>query len=243
MKKIIVHILTGIGIICCVFIVVISVMNVIRGYSVRGFDFANIALVAMFSLIFADFFTEKHRMIRSNIGCLVIIYLSVTGIVQGRHLKKGEHLYKAGKYQTALVEFQKETSLWYLHLRDNSLNESQAQKKIADTYGRLCQFDKMIPVYQLIIDRCPDYYADFATYKIKTLGEYWQWIDCTQPSDPNKFFTIACAYQMFNCPSKAIETYQKLLTSDVNPKNKKMAQEKMAELQDPNSLYNRIDRL
>jgi tetratricopeptide (TPR) repeat protein len=239
MRKILIIGFSAIGIIACTLFFVIGFINVFRGYSVRlPINSVWIAIVGANFLIAADWIDKKSS-IRISLATSLIIIISLIFILQSRHLERGKHLYNVGQYQAALTEFQKESNLWYLRLRDNSHNEANAQIKIARAYGRLGQGDKVIPIYELVAQRYPGYNADFAKGQIKLLSEYQRWLYCSEPSDHNNFSTIAAAYQIFNYPSKAIQVYQKYLEADVDEADKLLARKQLAELQDSNSLFNR----
>jgi tetratricopeptide (TPR) repeat protein len=248
--------LTVVALCCCLQAFLVGLIGVVRGYSVQGFWSSRIALAGVFCLIFLALAQKHGKNVPYYISISVLMYSSLAGLPQGRHLRIGRQYYEQGRYRRALQEFKRETQTWYLRLRYN-LDEHIATEMMAKTFCQLEDFDKARQTYELIMYRYPGLYADRAEKYLdrleaglKFVAKYESWVsgekdfpyylheqllkapdsqlERTQTNILNRVATIY-EYDL-RCNAKAVEAYRKIAHMDTDEQSKQRARKQIAEL-------------
>ncbi|MCE5187336.1 MAG: tetratricopeptide repeat protein [Planctomycetaceae bacterium] len=140
----------AIGIVCCLILVISSLIGLIRGYSIQ-----NTYLLWLLPIVIlcVPFRVRKGRSAFITWFFWLVVYAQLfTGIVQGRHYRAGLTFYNQGAYRGAIEEFEKETQLWYLKLGVN-VSQPHAMLMLAKSYYQVGDFDKARDTYKLVVIR------------------------------------------------------------------------------------------
>lgn len=216
-----------VGTVCCLQLLVVGAVGVMRGSSVQSWTPAVIFLVGAFLLIP---FHRRHKGV-SFLSSLCLIVLAVVGASQGRHQKRGEELYEEGKYEEAITELRQEIDTWYLRLTYNH-EEAPSLLKIAQCQSQMGRFGEARETYRRIEETFRGYHKDRAQAEGATMEAKLAEIEDLEKdlaaAEDNMaramvHFDLALAYRQLTCHAKVIEHYEAVQKLDAPERLKESA--------------------
>lgn len=217
------------GIICCSILIITACIGIFRGYSVQSRMMDWLVTVAMVCIVFYWGLGSFKPSIIWLCCSVIILYMSISSL-QSSHYLKGLKLYYEGCYGDAVIEFEKETDLWYLKLSPNS-SEPVAMHMLAKSYCQLEEFSKARDIYELGFSRYQGTVhgqsaaANLNSLKIG-LGIISEYIEDSpkRQDDYKKLYVEASAYELnLSCYKKAVEVYKKITEMSIPAENKSRA--------------------